>query len=91
MHCESCWKGGYDRDTMSVDPARRIFLGPCCEKSVIPAGPVDQEARLTYGVEISSKNGLVAFTKYGGLSIQYHKPPEELERWVQGIQSYQSL
>lgn len=86
MHCESCWKSGYDRDTMIVDPTRRIFLGPCCTTTLAPPGP-PEDPPLTYGIEFSSRTGLTAFTKYGGLSVQYHKPAEEIERWLQGFQT----
>lgn len=91
MHCENCWTGGYAQEAVKVDPVRRIFVGPCClsrTTSVAPTPPPYNAApEIEYGFEFSSRNGVQAFVQYGGLSVQYHKPPEVIERWFQEFQA----
>lgn len=91
MHCENCWTGGYTREAVQVDPMRRIFVGPCCLPVARPQAEVQppqfDEPQFEYAIEFSSKNGLLAHAQYGGLSIQYHKPPERIQAWLQGFRA----
>jgi len=91
MQCEKCKRGGYDRNDVKVDPVNRIFVGPCCPINDRPVAvsEVVEEPNVEYGVEFSSSTGLLAYVNYGDLTLQYHKPPQEIRQWFQDFQIQQ--
>jgi len=79
MQCEICEEGGYDREDMMIDMNTRKFVGPCCAPGL--GTPEISEDDLEYGVEFSSKNGVVAFISAGGLMLSFQRRPEDIKRW----------
>lgn len=91
MQCEKCKRGGYDRNEVKVDPVNRIFVGPCCplaERSSV-GSELGEGPRVDYGIEFSSSTGFLAYVNYGDLTLQYHKPPQEIHQWFQDFRPQQ--
>ncbi len=53
-----------------------ILVGPCCLSAVTT--PV-----VTYHLEFSSANGLIATAEYAGLRIEYRKPASAVRQFIE--------
>lgn len=78
--CEKCGTGGHDMRDMQTDAEKKKFIGPCCVK----ADPTKlfENSEFHYGLEVSSHMGVKAYASYGGLTVEFKKTKEEIQRWM---------
>lgn len=79
--CEKCGTGGHDMREMQVDREKKTFVGPCCVKAD-PEKLFDR-TEFHYGLEMSSHMGIKAYASYGGLTVEFKKTTEDIQKWFQ--------
>lgn len=82
--CENCSKKGFKPQDMIIQGEQ--FLGPCCaSRPVLPEVAVTP-SELDAGVAITTRHGIQAYARYEGFEVRFHRTPEEIEKWFQGVQ-----
>ncbi len=77
--CENCGTMGIDPKDIMVVQARGqcILIGPCC---YIPTEQWNEKGDLSYGLEISSAYGILAYAEYEGLKVEFRKTPDQVKK-----------
>lgn len=79
--CEKCGTVGHDMREMQVDSEKKTFVGPCCVKA--DPQKLFDKTEFHYGLEVSSHMGVKAYASYGGLTVEFKKSSEDIQRWFQ--------
>jgi hypothetical protein len=90
--CEHCKTTGIDPRTIVVAQreGQHILIGPCCY--VPQEKPETDPTQVSYGLEVSSNYGVLAYVEYGGVKLEFRKTPQQVQqlytKYVEGQASH---